>query len=139
MQTTHFEATPELLWLTASALLTASLWVPYIINRIRENGAWAALRNPNHDERPKAGWADRLMWAHTNGVENLVVMAPLVLAAHVLNANGAATAVAAAVYFFARVAHAIIYTAGVPLLRTLAFLGGFGAQVTFAIAIFGVA
>jgi uncharacterized MAPEG superfamily protein len=126
--------TPDLWWLVATTALTASLWVPYIANRMREHGPWVALQNPNHDERPKAKWADRLMWAHANAVENLVVFAPLVLIAHVLGVNSAATATAAAVYFFARLAHAVIYTAGVPVLRTVAFLVAVGAQVTFAVA-----
>ena len=130
---------PELFWLVASVLLTATLWIPYIVNRIREHGLWPALRNPDHDERPEAPWADRLMWAHANAVENLVVFAPLVIAVVVLDASGPTTAAAAAVYFFARLAHAVIYTAGVPLLRTVAFLTGWGAQVTLAVAILIVA
>ena len=130
--------TPELRWLVCSALLTGVLWVPYIVDRILEHGLWPALRNPNHDARPKAAWADRLMWAHQNAVENLVVFAPLVMVVHLLDANSPTTAFAAAAYFFARVAHVIIYTAGIPLLRTLAFLAGFGAQVTFAIAALAV-
>ncbi|MEZ4220481.1 MAG: MAPEG family protein [Polyangiaceae bacterium] len=126
-------------WLAASVLLTAVMWMPYIVNRILEHGVWPALRNPNHDQRPRAAWADRLMWAHQNAVENLVVFAPLVIAAHVLGASAATTATAAAVYFFARLAHVVIYAAGIPLLRTLAFLVGFGAQVTVAVAVFGAA
>lgn len=125
----------ELHWLVATIVLTASLWIPYIINRMYEHGLWAALHNPNHDERPKAAWADRLMWAHTNAVENLVIFAPLVLASYTLDATTPQTASAAAMYFFARFAHALIYTAGIPVLRTLAFLIGFGAQLVFAFAV----
>ncbi len=127
----------ELFWLSASALFTACLWIPYIVNRMVEHGVWRALQNPDHDDRPKAAWADRLMWAHTNAVENLVVFAALVLALHVLSANSELTSAAAATYFFARVAHALIYTAGIPVLRTLAFVIGFGAQVLVAIAVLG--
>jgi uncharacterized MAPEG superfamily protein len=36
-----------------------------------------------------------------------------------------------------RIAHAVIYTFGVPLLRTIAFVAGFGAQVTLALRILG--
>ena len=36
---------PELFWLAASALLTAVLWVPYIVNRMAEHGLWPALQN----------------------------------------------------------------------------------------------
>lgn len=130
---------PELFWLTASALLTGTLWIPYILNRIRENGVWTALKNPDHDERPEAAWADRLMWAHANAVENLVVFAAVVLPVVALDATSAATASAAGIFFGARVAHAVIYTTGIPLLRTLAFVVGVGAQVTLAVAALGAA
>lgn len=133
------QLTAELGWLVASALLTASLWIPYIVNRMREHGPWAALQNPDHDQRPKAAWADRLMWAHANAVENLVVFAPLVLVVHVTGTASPGTALAAEVYFFARVAHVVIYTGGVPVLRTVAFLVGWGAQVALAAAALGAA
>jgi uncharacterized MAPEG superfamily protein len=46
------------------------------------------------------------------------------------------TAAAAALFFWSRLAHALIYTFGVPLLRTIAFVIGFGAQVTLLMRIF---
>ncbi len=45
---------------------------------------------------------------------------------------------ACAVYFWARLAHAIVYTLGVPVLRSLAFTVGFLAQAVLALAIFRV-
>jgi uncharacterized MAPEG superfamily protein len=42
---------------------------------------------------------------------------------------------ACATYFFVRVAHYVLYAAGVPVLRTLAFVAGFGAQAALAIAL----
>lgn len=127
--------TPELTWLVASVILTGVLWLPYIVDRMREHGLWRALQNPNKDARPKAAWADRLMWAHANAVENLVIFAPLVLTAHAVGATGPTTTLAAQTYFGARLAHAVIYAAGVPVLRTLAFVAGVIAQVTFAVVI----
>ncbi len=41
-------------------------------------------------------------------------------------------------YFFARLLHFAVYTVGVPVVRTLAFVAGFIAQVTIALAIFAV-
>ena len=43
---------------------------------------------------------------------------------------------ACAVYFWARVAHLIVYTLGLPVFRTLAFTVGFLAQAVLALAIF---
>lgn len=123
----------ELHALTLTALFTGVLWVPIILNRLREMGLWTALKNPQPDVRPHADWAWRLANAHRNAIENLVVFAPLALAVHVLGKGDAATAVGAQVFFASRVAHALIYTAGVPLLRTIAFVIGFGVQVQFAL------
>ena len=50
-----------------------------------------------------------------------------------------ATVYACAVYFWARVAHLIVYTLGLPVFRTLAFTVGFIAQVVLALAIFKLA
>jgi uncharacterized MAPEG superfamily protein len=124
---------PELFWLVMTCLMTALLFVPYILNRMKEHGIVPALWNPHPDTRPKAPWAERLMRAHANAVENLVVFAPLVLALQVLDVSTALTASACMVYFFVRLAHAILYTFAVPLLRTVAFVIGFGCQMALAL------
>ena len=129
--------TRELFWLTSTVTLTALFWVPYILNRLNEHGAWPALRNPQPDLRPKAQWAERMMRAHANAVENLVIFAPLVFALHATGISTPATAGACMVYFFARLAHYIIYTLGLPLLRALAFAVGFAAQMVQALTLFG--
>jgi uncharacterized MAPEG superfamily protein len=76
------------------------------------------------------------MRAHTNAIENLVVFATLVLTLRALNISTAATVTACAVFFYARLAHAVVYTLGIPVLRTLAFAIGFAAQVVLVLAIF---
>ena len=129
--------TPELTYTALSAALTGSLWVPIIVNRLREMGVWKALKNPEPDVRPHAHWAYRLASAHRNAIENLVVFAPLALAVHMLGLGTAATAAAAALFFWSRLAHALIYTFGIPLLRTVAFVVGFGAQVTMFLRLLG--
>lgn len=125
----------EIYWLTATIVMTALFWVPYILNRLYEHRPIPALMNPEPDLRPKARWAERLMRAHENAVENLVLFAPLVLAVVMLNKANASTAAACAVYFWARLAHAALYTFGIPLLRTIAFFIGFVCQMILANAI----
>lgn len=129
----------EIRYLAATAALTGCLWMPIIVNRLREMGVWKALRNPEPDLRPRANWAYRLGHAHRNAVENLVVFAPLALAVHLTGLGSAGTASAAALFFWSRLAHALIYTFGVPLLRTIAFLLGFGAQGMMALRLLGLA
>ena len=131
--------TKELLWLTLTVILTGLLWVPYILDRIVTRGLMGAMANPSRNDTPQAAWAQRLYFAHTNAVEDLVIFAALVL---ILDAEGrstAATVTACAVYFWARLAHVIIYALGIPVIRTLTFAVGFAAQVTLVLAIFGKA
>lgn len=129
---------PELHYTAMAAALTGSLWLPIIVNRLREMGMWKALKNPEPDVRPHASWAYRLANAHRNAVENLVVFAPLALGVHLMGLGTATTASAAALFFWSRLAHALIYTLGVPLLRTIAFVVGFGAQATLLLRLLGV-
>jgi uncharacterized MAPEG superfamily protein len=126
----------ELLWLTLTIGLTALIWIPYILDRIKVRGLKATLDNPSRGNKEQSPWAIRLMFAHDNAIENLVVFAPLVLIADVLNIRNGITAFACALYFWSRLAHVVIYTAGWPVGRTLAFTGGFIAQVILLIEIF---
>jgi uncharacterized MAPEG superfamily protein len=128
---------PEITCLTLTALLTGLLWIPIIINRLSERGIWTALKDPQPDARARAAWAWRLANAHRNAIENLVVFAPLALAVHVLEIGNPTTAMAAGVFFAARVAHSVIYTFGIPLLRTVAFATGFACQMLLAAHILG--
>ncbi len=64
------------------------------------------------------GWAGRAVRAHLNMLENLVLFAALVLVAVISNKANATTLLGAQIFFWARVAHAAIYLAGIPWLRT---------------------
>jgi uncharacterized MAPEG superfamily protein len=77
-----------------------------------------------------------MMAAHINAVENLVVFAPLVLTARALGIATGVTAFACALYFWARLAHVVVYTLGIPMVRTLSFAAGFVAEVLLVLAIF---
>jgi uncharacterized MAPEG superfamily protein len=127
--------TPELYWLTLTILLTALIWVPYILDRILVRGFWPAISDRGPENGPHSPWAQRMIRAHLNAVENLALFAPLVIVAHVLNIHSPALVAATAVYFFARLAHLVVYTLGLPVFRTLAFAVGWGAQMVFALAL----
>ena len=129
--------TRELFWLTLTVILTGLLWVPYILNRCQVRGLTGAMANPSRNDKPHAPLATRLMFAHDNAVENLIIFAPLVLILNSMDYSTKLTVLACAVYFWSRVAHVIVYTLGLPLFRTVAFLVGFAAQAVLAIAIFG--
>ena len=129
--------TRELMWLTLTVILTGVLWVPYVLDRILARGLMGAMANPSRNDKPQAPWAQRLYFAHTNAVENLVVFATLVLILDAIGHSTPSTVIACAVYFWARLAHVIVYALGIPVLRTLAFAVGFVAQVTLVMAILG--
>jgi uncharacterized MAPEG superfamily protein len=128
----------ELYWLVLTVAMTGLLWVPYILDRIMVRGTMGAMTNPSPNDRPQSAWARRMNAAHANTVENLVVFAPLVLTAQALNIHTASTAFAGALFFWCRLVYVAVYTAGIPVVRTLAFVGGFVAQVILVLAIFGM-
>ncbi len=126
----------EMFWLVLTVAMTGLFWVPYILDRLLVRGLMGAMANPSPADKPQSGWAKRMMAAHTNAVENLVIFAPLVLAAQALGIATAATALACALYFWSRLAHVVVYTLGILGLRTLSFAGGFVAQAILVLAIF---
>jgi uncharacterized MAPEG superfamily protein len=128
----------ELKMLAWTAALTAVLWLPYILSHILTHGLIPALTYAA-DGRPLPGWAERARKAHYNAVENLVPFAALVLVAHAAGIHTAATATAATIYFWARVAHYVAYAAGIPFGRTLTFALGWAMQAWIFLAIIGVA
>jgi len=127
----------ELMWLTLTVILTGVLWTPYILDRIAVRGLMGAMANPSPGDAPQSPWAQRLQRAHWNAVENLVVFATLVLTLQIMQHSTRSTVIACAVYFWARLAHAVLYTLGIPVLRTLAFTVGFLAQIALVLAVFG--
>jgi uncharacterized MAPEG superfamily protein len=128
-------------WLSATAAMTALFWIPYGMYRPLSIGWWRHFDNPREeDEAKRPAWSHRMRRAHANATENLAPFAALVLCAHALGLHGRTLELAAATYFFARLAHFVIYAAGIPLLRTVSFGVGFAAQLVFAAAVlFGLA
>jgi uncharacterized MAPEG superfamily protein len=127
--------TKELFWLTLTVAMTGLFWVPYILDRAMVRGLVGSMANPSPNDKPQSAWAQRMMLAHVNAVENLVVFAPLVLVAHALNIHTGATVFACGLYFWSRLVHFVVYAAGIVVLRTLAFVGGFVGQAILVLAI----
>ncbi|MDG2026686.1 MAG: MAPEG family protein [Acidimicrobiales bacterium] len=111
------EMTSSLTYLAWTSALCIVLWGPYVLESIMGRGLGNVLRYEDSDVEP-ARWAQRSHRAHLNLLENLPPFAALVLIA---NLTEVGVGGAAAVFFWARVAHAIVHIAGVPYLRTAAF------------------
>jgi uncharacterized MAPEG superfamily protein len=134
----HNPLSPELYWLTATIIMTALFWVPYILDRIAEYGIKQALWDPVGLSNTKSAWAIRMIRAHENAIENLALFAPLVLALHVTGQESSVTALACMVYFFARAGHFLVFTLGIPVLRIVFFLAGVACQMVLAVTLLGI-
>lgn len=74
----------------------------------------------NRDNMPAlTGWALRAQRAHVNMLESLVIFAVLVLIAFTTDRLNETTALGSQIFFWGRVAYALVYLAGVPWVRTL--------------------
>ena len=107
-------------WLALTVGLCLVIWIPYTALY----GGIVGLKAGTTDVPPTPqlpDWAQRCHRAHMNLVETLAPFAILVVMINATGKSDGATATAAAVFFFARVVHAGVYTMGVPFLRTPAF------------------
>ena len=110
----------DLKYLALTAILTASLWIPYVIAQALTNGPPKPQNYLDPTPRPLPPWGKRADRVYVNAVETFAPFAALVIAAH-LAGKADATAFWAVCYFWLRLAHAAVYLAGIPYVRTLIF------------------
>ncbi|WP_224825489.1 MAPEG family protein [Cognatishimia sp. MH4019] len=97
----------ELTYLTLSALLAASLWLPFIIGvNATEAREVADFKRPP-DLRQMPAWVHRANRAHLNMIEQFLPFAAVVLVAHLQGVSTGLTVIAATALFWLRVAHAV--------------------------------
>jgi uncharacterized MAPEG superfamily protein len=126
---------PELLYLVLTALLTGTLWVPVVIGLVRSRGAPKPEDYAVAPTAPLPHWVNRANRAHINAVESFGPFAAVVLAGAALHVSTPVTTAAAAVYFFARLAHAIVHISGTGIARARTVLFTIGWMAFVAIAI----
>ena len=119
--------TPDLRYLAFTAMLTASLWIPYVVCQVMTNGFLTVPNFVDPEPRPVPLWGKRANRALMNGVEVLGGFAAIVIVAHLAGKANAMTAMWAATFFWARAVHAVVYWFAVPYVRTLAFTVGYVA------------
>lgn len=112
--------------LTMLALSVALLFVLILIQATAGAQAQGGMRMAGNrdDVGPPTPWQSRTKRLVDNHREGLALFAPLVLIAAVMNVSTDATVLGAQLFFYARVAHAIIYLAGWPFVRPFAWLVG---------------
>jgi uncharacterized MAPEG superfamily protein len=117
----------DLKYLAFTAMLTAALWIPYVVCQVMTNGP---LTPPNYVDpapRPVPLWGRRADRTYINAVEVFAPFAALVIVAHLAGKANAMTAFWAMCFFWLRVAHAVVYLFAIPYVRTLIFTLGFVA------------
>lgn len=127
-------------YLALSGMLTVLLWIPYILARIYVWGIPTFIHNyptgfPAEQPEPPL-WAKRSQRAHLNMVETMPAFVAVVIAADALAGNAAASTIGmwSQVFFFSRIAHAIVYTIGIPYFRTPVYLVSWYAILMIGIA-----
>ncbi|MEM6666545.1 MAG: MAPEG family protein [Pseudomonadota bacterium] len=121
--------TTELFYLTLTALLLASLWIPYIVgvNMLPDEGDPQAAFIRPHDLFKLPAWVHRAHRAHLNLLEQFAPFAALVLIAHALGVSTTVTVWAAAAFFWLRVIHAVGMISGIAKfpVRPIIFVAGY--------------
>ena len=106
-----------LVWSAGLAVLQLIVAIPATIAQI---GLPAAAGN--REGMPEiTGLAGRAIRAHRNMLENLVIFAILVLVAQAAGRSNSETVLGAQMFFWGRVAFAVVYLAGIPWVRTAAW------------------
>jgi len=119
----------DLKYLAFTAVLTASLWIPYIACQVITNGNLTPQNYLDPTPRPVPLWGQRANRAHINAVESFAPFAALVIVLHLTGKASGMTAFWAISFFWLRVAHAIVYILGIPYLRTLIYTLGYVAVI----------
>lgn len=115
-------------YLALSGMLTLLLWTPYILARVFVWGLPTFINNYPEGFPAKAPepplWAQRAQRAHLNMVETLPALVAVIVATSWLasDAQGSLIGTLTQVFFFSRVTHAVVYTAGIPFIRTPVYL-----------------
>ena len=119
--------TTDLKYLAYTAILTAGLWIPYVVSQVITNGFLARGNYVDPTPRPLPFWGKRADRTYLNAVESFAPFAALVIIAHLAGKANAMTALWATCFFWLRLTHAVVYLLGIAYLRTLVFTLGFCA------------
>jgi uncharacterized MAPEG superfamily protein len=129
--------TTDLWMLVWSGLLALLMPAVYLAGRAQVPGGMAWAFGNREDPLEVPAWTGRAIRAHQNLVENLAPFAILVLVAHVAGKANATTALGASLFFWGRVAHAAVYTAGIQYLRTAVFFVAAAGELLILFQLFG--
>lgn len=124
--------TLELTMLLYSLILAFALALAPVLPLMQQNGMARMAGNRENLPEPNET-VKRLMRARDNHFEWLPIFAGLVLIANLAGVSNANTILGAQLFFWGRVAHAVLYAIGVPWVRTLAWLVSIIGMVMIAL------
>jgi uncharacterized MAPEG superfamily protein len=104
---------------------------------IQAKGA-APMAGNRDDVGPATGFHARMLRVVDNHREGITMFAPLVLIAAAANIHNSWTVLGAQLFFYSRVLHAILYVAGVPMIRPLVWTVGLVGTVMVLLAVLGI-
>ena len=130
-----YESSMELTMLMwASILYVVQAMIAALAADIQNGVAWGL---GNRAVIPTVeGWGGRAQRAYVNMAESLLPFACLVLIAHSLGRTGELSVLGAEIFLVSRLAHAVLYVAGVKILRSLAYFGGIAGMVLIIVQLF---
>lgn len=127
--------TAELTMLLYSVILLFILIGIPATNAILQNGV--TTQASSRDDMPEPTvFNKRATRLRDNMLENMALFAPLVLIANAADISTSTTVLGAQIFFFARIIHAVIYLAGWPQVRPLAWATGLVGIGMIASALF---
>jgi uncharacterized MAPEG superfamily protein len=126
--------------LTMLALSVALLLVLVLIQSTAGAQAQGLMKmaGPRDDLGPPSVWQARTKRCVDNHREGLILFAPLVLIAAQLDVSNWMTIWGAQLFFYSRVAHAIVYLAGLPVIRPVFWTIGIIGTAMILLALFGI-
>lgn len=122
--------------LYATALLIALVLIQALAG-VRAQGLVPMANNRDNLPEPKPFQA-RMKRVVDNHREGLLMFAPLVLIANMTAVSNDSTVLGAQLFFYARLAHAIIYITGLPMIRPLAWVVGLIGTMMVLKALLGI-
>ena len=131
---------PMSIELTMLALSVALLFVLVLIQSAA--GAQAqglmTMANARDNLGPPSVWQARTKRCVDNHREGLILFAPLALIAAPQDISTTMTVWGAQLFFYSRVAHAVVYLAGLPYIRPLFWGIGIVGTIMMFLALFGI-
>lgn len=113
----------EILMLAAAGGVALLLTLVQATRNVLVLGLATAAGN-QHDIDPWDGANDRLNRALRNLLEAIAIFAPFAIAVFLLGVSNETSALGAKIFLSARIVHAVVYTAGIPWIRTGAWFVG---------------